>query len=100
MALLTLLICVVPRSKKQSCSYDRSGRLTVHVRAVPERGAANEELLEYLATQLDIPKLYVSLLAGATSRMKRVAINTTMTLEEFHRKLGLEEIFQTTILNK
>lgn len=97
---LILVVRVIPRSKKPGCAYDTSGRLTIRVCAAPEHGAANQELCAYLSTQLSIPKSYISLLAGTTSRVKRVAIDAEMTQADLCRKLGLEEMLQTTIVNK
>lgn len=91
------MVRVVPRSKKQSCGYDRAGRLTIHVRAVPEKNAANNELLAYLASKLNIATSHVALISGATSRMKRVTIDTTMPLDELYRRLGLEQVLQTQL---
>lgn len=92
-----LTMRVTPRSKKQSCGYDRAGRISVHVRSMPEQGAANNELIRYVADMLDIPSRDIILLSGATSRIKRLKINTTMSLDELYRKLGLEIVLQTTL---
>jgi uncharacterized protein (TIGR00251 family) len=48
------------------------GSLKATVRAAPERGRANEELLALLAEALDLPRGAVELLAGEASREKRV----------------------------
>jgi uncharacterized protein (TIGR00251 family) len=48
--------------------------LKVALTAPPERGKANQELLELLAEVLDVPVRAIRLVAGASSRDKRVVI--------------------------
>jgi len=47
----------------------------VRVRAIAEGGEANRAAMELLAKSLGVPKTSVRLLSGATSRLKRVAID-------------------------
>jgi uncharacterized protein len=48
--------------------------LKVRVRAAPTEGEANDALVKLIAKTLGIPPRGVSLVAGATSRIKRIAI--------------------------
>jgi len=50
------------------------GRLKIALAAAPVEGAANEELVAFLARALGRPRRDVSLLGGARSRRKTVAI--------------------------
>lgn len=50
-------------------------RLAARVRAVPEKGAANEALERLLAKLLGVPPRDVSVVAGHTSRAKTVAVS-------------------------
>ena len=49
--------------------------LKVRVRAAPSEGEANDVLCRLLAKALGIPRRDVSLTAGATSRIKRLAVS-------------------------
>jgi uncharacterized protein (TIGR00251 family) len=49
--------------------------LKVRVRAIADGGAANRAVLALLAKSLGVPKASVSLLSGATSRLKQVAVD-------------------------
>lgn len=46
----------------------------LRVVAAPERGRANREVLEVMATVLDVPRASVRLVAGASSRDKVVVV--------------------------
>jgi hypothetical protein len=47
----------------------------VRVRAIAEGGEANRAVMELLAGRLGVPRRNVRLIAGATSRMKQVAVD-------------------------
>jgi uncharacterized protein len=49
--------------------------LKVRVRAVADGGEANRAVVELLAKSLRVPKARLRFLAGATSRLKQVAID-------------------------
>ncbi len=53
---------------------DGLGYLAARVRAVPERGKANGALVALLADGLDIRKSDMSVIGGATGRLKRIEI--------------------------
>lgn len=66
--------------------------LKVRVRAIADGGEANRAVLVLLAKSLGIPKASVSLLSGATSRLKQVAIaGDPARLTEALRKLASVE---------
>jgi uncharacterized protein (TIGR00251 family) len=48
--------------------------LKVRVRAAPSEGEANEALMRLIAKTLGVPPRDVALIAGATSRVKRLTI--------------------------
>ena len=54
---------------------DGRSALKVRVRAIADGGEANRAVAELLAKSLGVPKARVRLLAGATSRLKQVAID-------------------------
>ena len=50
-------------------------RLKIRLAAPPEKGAANRELIAFLARALDLPKSSLRLTVGAQSRSKVVAVS-------------------------
>ncbi len=70
-----LKIKVVPNASKSAVVGWMGDTLKVRIQAVPEDGKANKALLEFFAKQLKLPKRSVELLAGDTSREKRVRIH-------------------------
>jgi uncharacterized protein (TIGR00251 family) len=59
----------------------------VRVAAAPERGRANEAVLELLAETLELPRSSVTLVSGGGSRDKIVAL-AGISPEEIERRLA------------
>jgi uncharacterized protein len=51
-------------------------RLMVAVNSRPEKGAANDELIEYLAKELRVPRSAVMIVRGESARRKTIRIIT------------------------
>lgn len=71
---LILHIKVQPKTTKQQILGIESGYLHIKLRAVPEAGAANKELIVLLAKTLGVAKTQIQLLSGAQSRYKKLLI--------------------------
>jgi uncharacterized protein (TIGR00251 family) len=72
---LTFYVKVVPRrSKSELVGVLEDGSLKVKLAAVPEKGKANEELLEVLARTFGVPRNQVEIVAGETSPRKLVRV--------------------------
>ena len=72
---MLLHIKVIPKSSKNSIDGWENGRLRVRIRGVPEKGKANEALIEFLAEELKIAKSRITIVSGQTSRLKRIQID-------------------------
>lgn len=75
-----LRIKVIPKSPKSEIvetMIDSEGLETIKIRikAVPEKGKANEELIRFLSKRLDIPKQNISIISGKTEQLKLVKIS-------------------------
>jgi uncharacterized protein (TIGR00251 family) len=69
-----LQIHVQPRASKTELVGQHGAAIKIRVQALPVGGAANAELLQFLAKTLGIPRSSVRLTGGASGRLKRVEI--------------------------
>jgi len=51
-------------------------RLMVGINSRPEKGKANDELIDYLAREMRVPRSALLIVSGATSRRKTIRIVT------------------------
>lgn len=74
-----IAVRVTPKSSRPGTGEWRmmaDGReaLEVRVRAAPEGGKANAEVIEVLAKALSVPKRAIEIVSGESARLKRVSI--------------------------
>lgn len=69
-----LALLIQPRASRTRVVGEHDGLLKIQLAAPPVDGEANAALVEFLAKRLGIPRRQVELLAGDTSRRKRVAL--------------------------
>ena len=69
-----LRLTVVPGAQRTQVVGLYGDRLKVRLAAPPEKGAANRELIDFLARSLNLPKSSLKLTLGAQSRSKVVAV--------------------------
>lgn len=84
-------IRVVPGSGKKCIKLDKAQRLTCYLTSQPEKGAANKELITFLAKTLGLTQADVTIIAGATGRIKYIKIPIDVTLDELFSRLGIEK---------
>ncbi|MGA9754552.1 MAG: DUF167 domain-containing protein [Desulfobaccales bacterium] len=70
-----LRLTVVPGAQRTQVVGLYGDRLKLRLAAPPEKGAANRELIAFLARALDLPKSSLTLTLGAQSRAKVVAVH-------------------------
>jgi uncharacterized protein (TIGR00251 family) len=70
---------VVPRSSKTAIVGLLGGMLKIKLAAAPEKGKANESLVEFLADTLGVKKNTVSITSGLTSPVKTIQITGIST---------------------
>jgi len=83
-----LRLTVVPGAQRTQVVGLHGDRLKVRLAAPPEKGAANRELIAFLARALNLPKSSLKLTLGAQSRAKVVAVyDLSLELRERLRRL-------------
>ena len=70
------IVTVKVQPKAKSAGVERTGEneFKVRVRAAPEKGRANREVLERLADFLGVPPSRLTILRGETSSLKTIRI--------------------------
>lgn len=71
----TIVVHVVPRARTTAVAGRHGDALKIRLAAAPVDGAANEELVRYLAERLGRPRGAVTITAGLTSRRKTVKVD-------------------------
>lgn len=76
---VTFLVRVTARGRTDaiegwSLLLDGREALSIRVRAIPSDGRANEAVAELLASRLDVPRSKLTLLRGASARLKTFRI--------------------------
>jgi len=71
---ISLLVSASPRASRTEVAGVVEGRLRVRIAAPPVEGAANGELVRFLARSLGVPRSAVTVTAGATGRQKTVLV--------------------------
>lgn len=70
---------VVPRARVTAVAGRHGDALKIRLAAPPVDGAANNELVRFLAERLDLPRSAVTIAIGQTGRRKTVKIEGVET---------------------
>jgi uncharacterized protein len=70
-----LSLRIIPRAHKNAIQGEHGDALKIRLCAPPVEGAANTALIEFLSDIFALPRARIQLLAGATSRNKRVLLS-------------------------
>lgn len=79
----TFLAKVKPAARDNGIRGIHAGMLVVHVTAAPERGKANKAVVQTLAKAFGVPKSAVTIRAGETANVKRIAVDG-LSPSEYH----------------
>jgi uncharacterized protein len=85
---IRLRVKAIPRASRSEVAGIHGDVVRIRLAAVPVDGAANQELLRYLADHLAVPKSAVRLVSGQTSRTKVVVVSD-VSLEQVRSRLAL-----------
>lgn len=79
---------IVPGSSRTAVSGVLDGMLKIKVAAAPEKGKANQCLVEHLAKRLGVKKNCIAIVSGKTSPVKTIEIRE-ISAETVLETLGL-----------
>ncbi len=67
-----LVVKIIPKSSQNAIIGYENNLLKIKIKAVPEKGKANEELLKFLSKSLKVPKTSIVIKSGLSGRQKRL----------------------------
>ena len=70
-----LLVWVQPRASRTEVAGMRGEAVKIRLAAPPVDGAANDELVRFVAAMLGVARSAVSIAAGQTSRLKTIEVD-------------------------
>lgn len=73
---VTIEVTARPGASRRGVISVSGERLVVGIHSGPQKGKANDELIEYLAGELRVPRSALLIVRGATSRRKTIRIVT------------------------
>ena len=65
---------IVPGAKRTKFLGEWQGRARIAVAAAPEKGKANQAVVEFLSSLLDMNRRQITVIAGLTSPLKTIRI--------------------------
>ena len=77
-----------PKAKKTAILKARADAVEIAIAAPPVDGAANEELIRFLAKLFGVPKRSVEIVRGETSQTKLVAVRLGGAIVDSETLLG------------
>ena len=88
--MIRITVKVVPQSGKQLMQWDQKQQiLKCYLKSAPEKNKANDELIALFSQKLGIPKSFLTIIGGMTSRRKTVAIESSLLMADIYRLLGI-----------
>jgi uncharacterized protein (TIGR00251 family) len=92
--MITLAVKLIPKASRSEVVGWENDELKIRLRAVPEKGEANEELIAFLSKILNVSKSQITLLRGQKSRHKLLQI-TGISAMDLDERLPLKKIKKT-----
>ncbi len=73
-----LRIKVIPKSPKNEITEIMDDdTIKIRIKAVPEKGKANAELIKFLSKELELEKSRISIISGKTEQLKLIKLKWT-----------------------
>ncbi|HBG27306.1 MAG: hypothetical protein A2Y10_12765 [Planctomycetes bacterium GWF2_41_51] len=85
---IVLNIKVIPGSSKSELAGIYNGMIKAKVSVAPEKGKANQALVELLSEKFNIPKSQIAITSGLTSKIKQVSIKHSANVLDLILSIG------------
>ncbi len=83
-----LTVKVVPGSSRTRIAGFLDGMVKITIAAPPEKGRANDSLIQFLADVLGCKKRDIQLISGHSQPIKRLQVSG-LSMETIHHRMGL-----------
>jgi uncharacterized protein (TIGR00251 family) len=91
-----LTVHVVPRARRTEVAGRHGDAIKIRVAAPPVDGAANAELIRFVADWLGVARGEVTIASGATRRRKTIAVQGMTATALAHALLGTKSSGEST----
>lgn len=91
---LTIQIKVIPSAKKRHWKLEAT-QLKLYLTSPAREGKANKALIQIIADALRLPVRAITIVSGNMTRIKRIAIETPLTYEQFLHAIGCASDIRT-----
>jgi len=81
---------VIPSSSRTSFAGVQNGMLRIKLSAAPQKGRANQALVDFLADKLGVKKKFITITSGLFSKVKQIAaeqITAETLIEKLQKRL-------------
>lgn len=76
------MVKVIPNAPQNRIEGFHNNILKVKIQAPPDKGKANQALIDFLAETFHIPKSKIEILSGHTSRLKKLKIHAEIDFNQ------------------
>jgi len=73
---IEIVVKVIPKASSNEIVGWENDCLKIRLKAVPDKGKANQELIRFLADICNVRQSDITILSGLTSRLKRIRITS------------------------
>lgn len=88
---ITISLKVQPNSHAQRIIIGNDHILKLYLTSQPEKNRANREIVQFFANTLSLPHQSIRIVAGHTSKLKKVVFDLLNSVDELYRKLGIHQ---------
>jgi len=85
--MIIIKVKIIFKSKSNEIIGLENDIYKIKIKAVPEKGKANKELIEFLAKKLSIAKSYIKIISGKKSRIKTLQIDMPKKKDQIEKLL-------------
>lgn len=72
---MNIFVTVKPKARQDRVEIIDDTHFVVHTKKIPEKGKANDSVIEQIAKYFSLSKSHISILSGKSSRLKVISIS-------------------------